>query len=558
MSSESLRPRVLIVGSGPAGLVLALTLAKNGVPFRIIEKQEVPHQSQRGAGVQPRTQEMYKFLEVFEDIKGGSMPALPVANYKFPGGTEIGYTTHVMPPVDPTPDIPDPNIRIIGQADAETILRSHLSRLGIEVEFGTELIDFHQDKDEVTANIVKHGPKDEQSRETVCVDFLVGVDGARGITRKQLGLSFIGETASISWVIGDVFLRGLNTDYWHNWRPSDLEMVFLRPTDRDGLFQAILSAPDPADYPQIMSDKEFLQEFIRKATTRDDIIIDSIQTLSEYRPNIRMVNKFSEGRVFVAGDAAHVHSFTGGQGLNSSMQDAFNLGWKLSLVCKDLSPLSLLDTYNDERFPVIRDMLARTTVLFKKMLSASKDDNEASWNRPRVLAQLGVNYRWSDILVDDQVKDLEEKATVSNAYGAESDGKLRAGDRAPDSPGLFDTDSGKEMVLFSLFKPTHHTVLLFNPSKDECSAILDALATWPRGTFQTVFILPKGDKVANETADTGSSLVRLEDGEGHAYRFYRQLEDARFPVVIVRPDGVVGGIVKGAAGVKAYREKIFV
>ncbi|KAI0786241.1 hypothetical protein C8Q75DRAFT_808643 [Abortiporus biennis] len=423
-------PQVLIIGSGPSGLVLALALAQNGIPFRIIEKRSEFHQ-------------------------------------------KIKSVTTLSPYVAPTPDVPYPNRAVIGQNLAEGVLRSHLSKLGIEVERSTELVSFKQDENQVTAEILKRGPNNEEVQETTIFDFLVGADGAKGVTRKFMNLTFLGETTETHWVIGDLFVRGLSTDTWHNWRPSEKDI-----------------------------------------------------------PNIRMVNKFSEERVFVVGDAAHIHSPAGGQGMNSSIQDSFNLGWKLAL-----------------------DMLVKTTAIFRKLISRDKEDNEESFHRPKFLNQLRVNYRWSCILVDEHAASQE---STKNPYGSLDDTELRAGNRAPDSPSLtrIGSPSSDQITLFSIFKPTHHTVLLFNPPACEMGQISARLSAWPAGVVKTVVVLPKG--VQDIQVDVSGEVIVLDDKEGHAYNFYIQAEDGRFPVFIVRPDGVIGGIVKGLEGLKTYPDKLFI
>ncbi|KAI0784330.1 FAD binding domain-containing protein [Abortiporus biennis] len=547
-------PQVLVVGSGPAGLVIALTLAQNGISIRLIEKLSSFHHSLRGAAIQARSLELFNFLGVYDEMVAGSIPLLPVRSYKFPGGRDIESVIPLAPLVDATPDIPFPNPRMLGQAGIESILRSHLTKLGVEIECSKELVKFEHDSKGVTAEILKRGSDNQETRETARFDFLIGADGARGVTRKQLGLTFLGEPTSNHVLIGDLFVKGLTPDVFHYWRPSPTDMIILRPSEVEGLFYAVLSTADPSDYPKISASRESLQEFINKITTRDDIIVEGISTLTEFSPNIRVVNKFNEGRVFVVGDAAHVHSPAGGQGMNSSIQDSFNLGWKLSLVCKKLASLSILETYSDERLPIIQAMLSKTTEVHKKLLQSDIKD-KAAWDRPKSLDQLRVNCRWSPILVDEQVEDHEEaKAIARDAYGSETDDQLRAGDRAPDASDLVDVKSNEKTSLFSIFKPSHHTALLFNPSASELPGILESLATWPSGTIKSIVVLPKGADLAE---DFRKDVLVLEDTDGHAYDSYRQMAHGGFPIIIIRPDGVIGGIVKGPEGVKTYYEKLF-
>ncbi|KAI0784349.1 FAD binding domain-containing protein [Abortiporus biennis] len=513
--------QVLIVGSGPAGLVLALTLAQNRIPLRIIEKRGEYHQSQRGAAIQARSLELYNFLGVYDEIKTGAIPLLPVRTYKFPGGIETDSLVPLAPTMDSTPTTPYPNPLTLGQDRAESILRSHLAKLGVEVERSTELVSFQQDGDGVISEILKRDSGKQETREIARFNFLVGADGARGVTRKQLGLAFLGESTPNHLLIGDVYVTGLARDVWHSWKPSNEEMVILRPTEVDGLFYTMLCA-NPADYPKLSASKEILQEFVRRTTTRDDIIIEGIKGLDEYRPNIRMVNKFSEGRVFIVGDAAHVHSPAGGQGMNSSIQDSFNLAWKLSLVCKRLSPLSILETYSDERLPIIQDMLAKTTELHYRIFQSNK------WERPKSLNQLRVNCRWSGILVDEQAN-----AITRDAYGSEIDDKIRAGDRAPDAPGLVNVRTSEMTSLFSIIKPTYHTALLFNPPASNLPAILEAFDAWPSATVKVVLVVARSGRFAKHLP---GNVVVLKDRSGHAYQSYKQIVDGGFPVIIVRPD----------------------
>ncbi|KAI0784360.1 monooxygenase [Abortiporus biennis] len=567
MPQES--PQVLIVGSGPAGLVLALTLAQNGIPLRIIEKRIEFHQSQRGSGVQPRSLELYKFLDVYEDMKQGSIPIPPICQYKLPGGREPDTVYRMIPTSDATPDIPYPDTITIGQYHAEAILRDHLRKFGIEVELNSELLSFQQDNTRVSAEILKRSSSgSEETRELATFDFLVGADGAKGITRKQIGLPFSGSSASPATrrIVGDVYVEGLTMDYWHSWRPGNAESLLLMPTEVEGLFFLILFTSNPAEYDRIMASKESLQQFICRTTTRDDIIVESIRTLSDFNPSIRMTNKFGEGRSFIVGDAAHVHSPMGAQGMNSSIQDSFNLGWKLSLVCKNLSPMSLLDTYTEERLPIIKAMLAKTTESQNQM-TKKLHNPKAAWSVPKSLNQLRVNCRWSSILVEGQHKvktalETGDADTNARAYGSDDDDELRAGDRAPEAPGLrlmlVNPISGIETTsLFSIFKPTCHTILLFEPLHHQLPMILESLSSWAAGTVLVVLILSSGSDV-DIPKEVVESLVVCEDKDGYAYEAYKKAIGGGSSVVIVRPDGVVGGIVKGVEGIKTYHDKLFI
>ncbi|KZT07594.1 monooxygenase [Laetiporus sulphureus 93-53] len=553
MSSATHLP-VLIVGAGPTGLTLALTLAQNGIPFRIIEKEINFHVGQRGAGIQPRTLEVYNLLGVLPDILQQGIPFAKLQLYKLPGGVEIEKAFWMIPPLVPSPSKPYINAWLLGQAHGEAILRSHLEKFGYHVELGTELRSLEQNADYVTAHIAKRDG-DHETVETVTCRWLVGADGGKGIVRKQLGLTFLGESLSAEMIIGDVEVKGIDNNHWHIWGSTDTTLLILRPTEDENLFFFAISGK--IDYANIMMDDHELFDAIRKASDRKELEFGAVPWKSDYRPNVRMVNKFSEGRVFVAGDAAHVHSPAGGQGLNSGVQDALNLAWKLSLVEKGLASPSLLSTYNEERLPVIKAMLEETTAIFHSVLARTANgmNNEAGWNRGEHMRQLGVNYRWSSIVRD-------ERAPVGatepmDPYGINSGDVPRAGDRAPDAPGLVNvksTDASEQPTsLFRIFSTTRHTILVFSPDSAHAGPALEALTSYPADAIQSVVIYLQD---ASSTPHVDGANLSLVDRDGHAYSGYA-VEKGGLTIVIVRPDGVIGAIARGVDGLKAYFRGIF-
>lgn len=217
--------------------------------------------------------------------------------------------------------------------------------------------------------------------------------------------------------------------------------------------------------------------------------------------------------------------------------------------------MSLLESYNDERAPVIREMLSQTTKILNNAMSAKPNDTnaqKATWNRPKILFQLGVNYRWSPVVVDEhRPYSADDAQSALEAYGSETDRTIHAGDRAPDAPGL--AAPGVETKFFEIFKPNLHTALLFYPSPADAKAVLDNLATWGEGTVKTVVVLPKG---ATPQSLPGADLV-VEDKLGHAYAAYGDIVADGYPVILIRPDGAVGAIVSGVEGVQRYHKGIF-
>ncbi|KAH7912298.1 hypothetical protein BJ138DRAFT_1178955 [Hygrophoropsis aurantiaca] len=559
---------VLVAGAGPSGLVAALTLLRNNIPVRIIEKEPIHRIGQRGPGIFPRSLELFHFLEVPE-VDAVSKPIPLIQAYK-PNSVEPLKSYPMSPYTEPTPAFPIFNPKMIGQQTLEAILRSHLEKQGCFVELGSELRSFEQNDDRVVAHIIKK-QGDEEVTETIEASFLIGTDGARGnsllyisfgrleishvddagVTRKQLGLSFLGETRDdLHLVMGDIRLAGKGIDrvHWHQFGEMNHSMLMLRPTDEfgeDGFQYMVLSPNSQIDLAKLATDKDALFQTMRDFTGTE-IEFKELIWVSEFRPNIRMVDNFGKDRVFVAGDAAHVHSPTGGQGLNSSVQDAFNLSWKLSLVYKGISPASLLSTYTTERIPVIAEMLNLTTVLLNKTVGRTEATAESAFERGQRLYMLGVNYRFSPIVVDE----FSDAGPV-DAYGLIQNGVLIAGDRAPDAPKLV-SNNGNHTRLFNIFRPAHHTVLVFAPDTASVTPIISALGRYAPDIVRPVVVLPSTAARSPNSTDT----TTLVDEGGYAYGGYL-VKNGETRVVIVRPDGVVGAIVAGEHGVKKYFDLVF-
>ncbi|KAG1791729.1 FAD binding domain-containing protein [Suillus plorans] len=539
-------PPVLVVGAGPAGLVAALTLLQNGISVRIIDKDPQPRIGQRGAGIWPRSLELYNFLGI-SDVNSLGTPAPVMRGYK-PGTLEVLKDSVMVPHIEPTPAIPFYVPKLMGQQLLDVILRRHLEKFSCSVEMGTELRSFEQSDEGVTAVLAKN-----DTSETFDTKWIIGADGAKGIVRKQLGLTFLGETRDDTRIVtGDIRLTGVGLDrlHWHrfgNWNERGLS---LRPTDEvgDDGWQFFLFGHE-LDLAKIAESEKLVFETITSLIPTE-ISFNKVVWMSDFRANIRMVNKFSEGRVFVAGDAAHVHSPTGGQGLNSGVQDAFNLGWKLALVQKGLADKSLLETYSAERLPVISEMLGVTTSILDKAIASG----DASSGRTPILFMLGINCRFSTIVLDEFVTSAEGKPI--NAYGVLDEGHLEAGDRAPDAPNMLHVGRAEPgaTTLFSLYRPWYHTILVFAPSLADATPVLGALETYDKSVVRSAVVLPSSASVTSVASPADLVLV---DQEGHAYSAYL-MEAGQTKVFVIRPDGVIGAIVHGAEGVKKYFSKIFV
>ncbi|KAF7366425.1 FAD-binding-3 domain-containing protein [Mycena sanguinolenta] len=503
------------------GFVLALVLLKNGVSVRIIEKEMSHRVGSRGSAIQPRTLELYDILGVLPNILkvGEGVPLMVkyVRGEINPVGT-ITLSEHVKP----TPDTPHPNGHVVPQDVHEEVLRAYLRDLGCSVELGSQLLSLEQFPDSVVARIVKTDADGNQIEEDTRFDWLIGTDGARSIVRKQLGLSFLGETQSEHIAFGDIVIEGVDPNFWHMWHEPP-KLLYLRPSGLNSkVFMLIFTDSSKALAGKTFTREELIEEFYAM-TDRRDVTFGPAPWLSDYR-------LMRVGRVFIAGDAAHCHSPAGGQGLNSSVQDVVNLGWKLALVQKGLAPEALLNTYSEERLRVIGQMLQLTTDLHKKIFRGDSKNPDQGWFRGGDIQMLGVNYCGSPIVQED---DAVQGASVT-PYSKSGTGRIQAAYRAPDAPGLV---------------PLRCTPSCFFGGDDTTRA--EVLGRLPKKTVRAVLLLPKG-----QTATDGSSTALvLEDRAGHAYAGYGMRVD-ELTVVIVRPDGVVGAVVIDVEGVERYFHKI--
>lgn len=396
---------VLIVGAGPTGLTLAIDLARRGISFRLIEAAAAPFEGSRGKGIQPRT------LEVFDDL--GVIDAILAAGAFYPKfRTHIGRFSLRAGSLDsfkqPTESLPYPNIWMVPQGRTEAILRTRLSELGGEVEFGKALATFTQDQHGVDATLA--------TGERVRADFLVGCDGGHSTVRKMLGLRMEGDALDKKanpWLIADLEIEGLSHSDWHSWPFAKGGFISLCPLPNTSLFQFCSKAKTVA---------AGIESAVHRITGRRVV---RVAWSSIYQPAVRMVDRYRLGRVFLAGDAAHVHPPSGGQGLNTGVQDSYNLGWKLAHVARR-GPDSLLDTYEAERLPVAAAVLGLSKRLYQTK----------SLKRGDATNQLALHYRTSPLSTGPAL------------------GSLHPGDRMPDVR----LDDGNR--LFDRMRGPHATELI--------------------------------------------------------------------------------------------------
>ncbi|KAF9054420.1 pentachlorophenol 4-monooxygenase [Panaeolus papilionaceus] len=526
--------------------------------------------------LQPRSLELFTYLRIIEDVMKSAILTPTVRMYKMPEGVQPSHEFEMSPHRHPTPTNPFLNPVMLGQDKLEKIFHAALARFGCFVELGTELQGLQNLGDRVRVHLLRRGfslDPNAGTPETSEYEWVIGADGARGVVRNLLGLAFHGERKVENFIVGDICVENLSQKYWHMWGDASDVLISLRATETPKLFNFVIGGKNIV-HRELTNNEEALKRCFKEHTgTRNNLKFGDIPWMSHYTPNIRMVETFGHGRVYVAGDAGHVHSPTGGQGMNTGIQDSFNLGWKLALIVKGVAHPQLLQSYTDERIPVIEEMINQTTKLLKRTL---ENDDEA-WKTSGSLFQLGINYRWSPIVVDERHAIEAEREAAEDAYldefgcddddegeagevkvdsyGADHDGKLQAGDRAPDSSGLVihhPTNAMKQNCqLFQIFDAAHHTVLLFAEITD-VKGVLRALAVYPPSLIRSVVVVRSKKQISSEASNAN---IILEDKDGHAHAAY--CPTGMCGVVVVRPDGIVGAIAKGSLWLDRYFRGVF-
>ena len=414
MSSQPLK--VLIVGAGPTGMTAALELSRSQVPLRIIEKTSEPATTSRAIGVQARTLELFEQRGLVERMlvhgnpgQFGSIYGESKRIFRLDfahNGSRYGY------------------MLFVSQAETEATLRAALEVQQVTIERDVEFVALSQsDRADSVKAILKH--RDGTLEDVEC-DYLIDSEGAHSISRTTLGFEFKGKTREEMYVLGDLYIDGdlPSTDFHIFSSQFGFMGLFPLGASRFRLIASNpLSDPDKVKAPSL----EEIQQIYNQRSHIPALFHD-MSWSSWFRINSRMVDRLRAGRVFVGGDSAHIHSPAGAQGMNTGIQDMINLSWKLALVIKGQADPKLLDTYNDDRIPVIRNVLNKTEHL-TDMIGSENDlvrsafSYIAPWivetdfvqeNSTEQMSQLSLNYR-------------ESPLSVSHRFS----GSLRAGDRIP-------------------------------------------------------------------------------------------------------------------------------
>ena len=511
MNTPSELPTLLIVGAGPVGLTMACELTRHGVPCRIIEKRAERSQTSKALGVFPRT------LELFETI-GIAEQAIAAGQVLY--GLRLREGEKEMAHLEfSSIASPYPFLLSLPQAETERLLTESLSALGVEVERNLELIGLTQTDSSVLAK-VRHADGRE---EEIASPWVVGCDGAHSTTRHALGMEFEGAPYDESFVLADARVESaLSPHEAHLFFSNDgLFAVFPFRGERARLIANIPPETRTQSLPELTAEE--IQQYADRRGP-GGLRISDIDWTSRFHISHRKVADFRKLRVFLAGDAAHIHSPAGGQGMNTGIQDAFNLGWKLALVVKGRAPASLLRSYSLEREPIAKGVLSLTDRITRMatvtnpvaktmrnfVLTTFSGMDFVAENIAERMAELSVNYRNSPI--------------VNNDGG----GALRAGDRAPDAE-LRDAD-GQARRLFELFHDTRHTLLVFsgNGARHSLGEAVSVSTLGAQAEDVALHRISRGRRATESDA--------LRDIAGTAHSIYDLLSGG---VVLVRPDGYI-------------------
>jgi 2-polyprenyl-6-methoxyphenol hydroxylase-like FAD-dependent oxidoreductase len=506
---------VLIVGAGPTGLTLAAQLLAFDATVRIVDRQPDRVHESRALAVQPRTLEVLRGLGVTQELLERGNDAVWVQLHAGRRAVRVRLFGLGLD------DTAYPFLLFVSQAETERVLNDHLAVGGSRVERRVELVSYQADADGVSCNL-RHG---DGRTEQVRARYLVGCDGAASSVRRGAGIPFVGGAYPQTFALADLEVDGgLDADTAHAFL-GQVGLLFLFPLGRPaswrllGMHPTLHGRQEPAR-PTL----EELQALADRFTGGRLRLRDPVW-LTYFRLQHRHADRYRAGRVFLAGDAAHVHSPAGAQGMNTGIQDAWNLAWKLALVCRGVADAALLDSYDAERRPVGRLVVRFTDRAFSVATSTSLLVRALrTWLVPRVLplalrfdrglasafrtvSQLGIGYRHSPAVQDGRPAPRRGP---------------RAGDRLPDARVAWD---GQERWLGeALAEPCFQLLLCGRPGG------------WDAGQLAAVQARHAG-LLAVHHLTREPARGALHDLDGQAFARLGVTGTAQY---LVRPDGHIG------------------
>jgi 2-polyprenyl-6-methoxyphenol hydroxylase-like FAD-dependent oxidoreductase len=342
---------VLIAGAGPTGMVLALWLHRQGVKVRLIDKAAEPGLSSRALAVQVRTLELYRQLGLTEDVRSRGL-AVPAMNL-WAGGKPVARV-----PLDELSHnlSPEGGPVIFPQDEHEKLLAEHLEAAGVKIERQVELMAFDQDEGGVTATL-----RTRHTQQTCRARYICGCEGAHSVVRETLGTGFPGGTYQQLFYVADIEGHGppINGELNVDLDLADFLAIF--PMKGEGRARLVGTVRgEPAEHPEMLK----FEDVSDRAIENLKLVVDKVHWFSTYKVHHRVTERFQVGRAFLLGDAAHIHSPAGGQGMNTGIGDAINLAWKLAAVLAGKADERLLETYEHERRNFARKLVTTTDRAF--------------------------------------------------------------------------------------------------------------------------------------------------------------------------------------------------
>jgi 2-polyprenyl-6-methoxyphenol hydroxylase-like FAD-dependent oxidoreductase len=527
-SSERAPLDVLIVGAGPTGLTAALELARRGITFRLIEKVAQRSPYSKAMAVHART------LETVELLSGHLADAFVRTGYTSPGANFSAGRDSAFADFSRL-DTNYPYMMFVPQTDTEALLEDHLHELGQEVERGIELTALTQNTDDVTVQLRSA----DGQMEEVSSRYVLGCDGAHSIVRHALGLPFPGKGYPWTAFLADVKVESEAGKNGLTQFSNERGLAMLIPFQDD--YTRVVTI-DTAYQKESVHDEltlDELQESVN-AIVPVPIRVSDPRWLTRWSAQLRQVPRYQVGRVFLAGDAAHIHSPAGGQGLNTGVQDAYNVAWKLALVVREQAPESLLDTYQAERYPVGQQILRESDTLlgstfvsnalvrtgrnlamkvFIPLLQGSISEN---------LSGLGISYRQGSLR-----SQLLRRFTGQRG--------LQVGDRVPDlelKPALMTVKTSTSVRLYDLLRQAPYSLFIevepdkFARDRQQVERLLESLKLYSSETLMPYVVFEQGTEAVAHTLP----VMTLFDFK---YQFHHKLGTRHGSIMLVRPDGYV-------------------
>jgi len=490
---------------------MACELARYGVPFRLVEQRPGPSTTSKALAVFPRTLETFEIMGMISSVleKGHRLDGLSLSN----GETSLGELTFA--------ELPSRYRCVISlpQSDTEGLLIEHLTRLGGKVEWSTTLMGLSQDGDRVRATL--RGPSGAE--ESTEVPWLIGCDGAHSAVRHALDLKFAGEQYDQSFLLADVKLDPpIEENRAHAFLSEEGLFAFF--PFGDGRFRIVaqveLPPKEAGDLPP--PDLSEITQLVRQRSPVTSEISD-VTWSSRFRISARKIAQFRHGHVFLCGDAAHIHSPAGGQGMNTGIQDAFNLAWKLAYFTKGLSRDRLLDTYHDEREPVAQGVLHLTDRLTHFATTHSTVLQQVrNFILPVVVGIGAVRHRMVERLAELTIA-YPQSSMVTGRYG-----HFHGGDRMPDVE--FAATDGSPLRLYEILAAERRPLLLVN----EGASPVPTLRTWNLPDHFAKLVVVR--LVATEAGASGALSMLLDAKR----EFHDAVGTEKAGLILIRPDGYVG------------------